>query len=51
MPRRYRGRVLLAKHVIGDALAQAQRPFIAFKEGRFLPVTGTSQSAWQFVAM
>jgi hypothetical protein len=36
--------------VIGNDLAEAERPFIAFKEGRFLPVTGTGQPAWQFVA-
>ena len=37
--------------VIGNELAQSQRPFVAFKEGRFLPVTGTGQPAWQFVAV
>ena len=37
--------------VIGEELADVQRPFVALKEGRFLPVTGTGQPAWQFVAV
>ncbi len=37
--------------VIREELVDAQRPFVAFKEGRFLPVTGTGQPAWQFVAV
>jgi hypothetical protein len=37
-------------HVIGTDLAEARRPFVAFKDGQFLPVTGTGQPAWQFVA-
>jgi len=45
------GALYWQSRVIGDELAAAQRPFIAFKEGRFLPVTGTGQPAWQFVGV
>ena len=37
--------------VISEELADVQRLFVAFKEGRFLPVTGTGQPAWHFVAV
>ena len=37
--------------MIGEALADVQRPFVAFKDGQFLPVTGTGQPGWQFVAV
>lgn len=37
--------------VIASSVADAQRPFVAFKDGQFLPVTGTGQPAWQFVGV
>lgn len=36
---------------IALSLADAQRPFVAFKDGQFLPVTGSGQPAWQFVGL
>jgi hypothetical protein len=45
------GALYWQSRVISDDLADAQRPFVAFKEGRFLPVTGTGQPAWQFVGV
>jgi hypothetical protein len=45
------GALYWQSQMIGDDLAEAQRPFVAFKEGRFLPVTGTGQPAWQFVGI
>lgn len=37
--------------VVATSVADAQRPFVAFKDGQFLPVTGTGQPAWQFVGL
>jgi hypothetical protein len=38
-------------HVVANSVADAQRPFVAFKDGQFLPVTGNGQPAWQFVGL
>jgi hypothetical protein len=34
---------------VGTSLADVERPFVTFKDGQFLPVTGNGQPAWQFV--
>ncbi len=43
------GALYWQSQVIATSLADAQRPFVAFKDGQFLPVTGTGQPAWQFL--
>ena len=43
------GALYWQSRAIADRLANAERPFVAFKDGQFLPVTGNNQPAWQYV--